>query len=310
MLSRVAERLYWMARYLERAEDTARLVRAYSHLMFDIPRSVGADWSVLVEILDAEDAFQQRYKNPTERNTVKFLLVDGDSPSSISHSIAWARENVRTTRDVLPGPTWELMNELGLLVEDRAMYAVKREHRFEFLESLIAKIQQLNGLIASTVLRDHSLWFLQLGQMIERADMTSRVIDVGDAVIIERGREQLTEIPTLWANLLTSLSATSAYRRKIGPTLEANQVFDFILSDAQFPRSMLYCFNQIEEMVGHLRGPAGLMRLTRASATKLVRFEAEEFDLPQLHQFILDLQEDIAEINDAIVDTWFVARSD
>lgn len=310
MLSRVAERLYWMSRYLERTEDTARLVSAYSHLMFDVPKSVGVDWQVLVQILDAEEAFHQRYRNPTERNTVKFLLADADSPSSIRHSISLARENVRTTRDVLPGQTWELVNELGLLVEDGALRAVQREHRFEFLESIIAKIQQLNGLIASTVLRDHCLWFLQLGQTIERADMTSRVIDVGDAVIMDRGREQLTEVPTLWGNLLSSLSATSAYRRKVGPMLEADEVFNFILSDAQFPRSMLYCVNMIEEMVGNLRGPTGMMRLTRACAAKLVRFQAQEFDLPQLHQFILDLQADIAGINDAIVDTWFVVGSD
>ena len=309
MLSRVAQRLYWTARYLERAEDTARLVNAYTHLILDIPVDIAPQWQVLIEIVDAQSSFSQRYKNYTERNVVKFLLADDGNPSSIRHAIRCARENVRTTRDVLPGQTWELVNELYLWMENEAQQAVVRQRRFDFLENIIARIQQINGLIGSTVLRDQSLWFLQLGQVIERADMTSRVVDVGDAIIIERKNQQLTEVPTLWANLLQSLSATSAYRRKVGPTLEAGLVFDFILSDQQFPRSLLFCINQARDLAAQLNAPDTLLRALQSAAKKLRTFDAADTTLPELHKFIDARQVEIAALDQAIHNAWFSLES-
>ena len=305
MLSRVAERLYWTARYLERVEDTARLVSAYSHLIFDIPIGVAPEWEVLIQIVDAEDSFERRYQRRTERNVVKYLVADPDSPNSLRHSVRCARENVRTTRDVLPGKAWELVNELYLFTEAHSSQAIARADRFEFLDEVIGRVQQINGLIGSTVLRDQSLWFLQLGQIIERADMTTRVLDVGDAIIIERKNRELTDVPTLWANLLQSLSATSAYRRQMGPELEANAVFNFLLINQQFPRSMIFCLSHAEELVGLLKPPPGLLRLIRSVVRKLRNFRAEDIDLPELHVLIDSLQGDIAEINNAIHDTWF-----
>ncbi len=305
MLSRVAERLYWTARYLERAEDTARLVNAYTHLILDIPVGVVPGWEVLIEIVDAQQGFSQRYKNVSEQNVVKYLLANTDNPSSIAFAIHSARENVRTTRDVLPAQAWELVNELSLYVEVQARSAVARQSRFEFLTEVIARVQQINGLISTTVLRDHTLWFLHLGQLVERADMTSRIVDVGEAVILERGAGRLTQIPTLWANLLRSLSATSAFRRKVGPTLEGNTIFNFIVCDQQFPRSLLYCLNQIEEVVGMMRGPNGLLREIRTLSKKLMGFDAQAHSLPELHRFIDDVQGDIADLNNAISETWF-----
>ena len=217
MLSRVAERLYWMARYLERAEDTARLISAYSHLILDIPRGVEPGWDVLIDTLDAGSAFRERYRKSSERNVVKFLLADKDNPSSIRNSVSLARENVRTTRDVLPAQAWELVNELFLYANEAAEESLARSPRFQFLETVIARNQQINGLILTSVSRDHSLWFIKLGQFMERADMTSRIVDVATAAIGFSSTETVPDVPLLWANLLKSLSATAAYRRQVGP---------------------------------------------------------------------------------------------
>ena len=305
MLSRVADRLYWTARYLERAENTARLVNAYSHLILDIPRGAEPGWNVLIEIFDAQPAFNGRYKNLVERNVVKFLLADTDNVSSIRYSVRMARENVRTTRDVLPTQTWELVNELYLLVEEQSKQAVARQHRFEFLEDLIARNQQIHGLIEGSLLRDAGLGFLSMGQLLERADMTTRIVDVGAAIIIERARQAFPEVPLLWANLLQSLSATSAYRRKVGPTLEPNPLVDFLFADTQFPRSVLYCVNHIEEIVGQLKGPAGLLRAVRRCAAKLQKLSTEKLTIAELHELIDELQLALAEINDGIGHVWF-----
>ena len=132
MLSSVAERLYWMGRYLERAEDSARLVAAYNHLIMDIPRAAELGWDVLVRILDAEPVFYQQYRVGNEQNVLRFLMAEQDSCASIPFAVRWARENVRTTRDVLPEETWEQINELYLYVSDAAEKSVGRRNRQAF----------------------------------------------------------------------------------------------------------------------------------------------------------------------------------
>ena len=120
MLSRVAERLYWMARYLERAEDTARLTQAYSHLIMDIPAGSEPGWEILVRILDAQPIFGESHRVCNEQNVLRFLIADEENPGSVHFCIRAARENVRTTRDVLPEEVWEHVNELYLFSTENA----------------------------------------------------------------------------------------------------------------------------------------------------------------------------------------------
>lgn len=305
MLSRVAERLYWMARYLERAEDAARLISAYNHLILDIPKGAEPGWGVLLRTIDAEPEFATRYKLATEKNIIKFLLSDANNPNSIRHAIKAARENVRTTRDVLPSQAWELMNEYYLYVDQTALPAVARRNRFEFLEGVIGRNQQLNGLIQTTVTRDHGIWFMHLGQLIERSDMTSRILDVGTAAITARDELQISALPLLWSNLLSSLSATSAYRRWIGPVVDAPDVINFVLKADRFPRSIIYCINAIEETFGQLKAPPGMFRSLRSIARTVSRFDTDASSLDSLHSFIDEFQVEWADVHEAISETWF-----
>ncbi|MEM9621651.1 MAG: alpha-E domain-containing protein [Pseudomonadota bacterium] len=315
MLSRVAERLYWMARYLERAEDTARLTNAYSHLILDMPTGAEPGWKLLIDTIDAHVSYHKRYKVFNERNVIKFLLADVDNNSSIRHAIKQARENVRTARDILPAQAWELVNECYLFVNEAAPQSVARQNRYEFLEEVISRTQEIHGLIDSTVLRDQGLWFIELGQYIERADMTSRVVDVAAGAILaqtsnarenkSRADNIMPAIPLLWANLLKSLSATSAYRRKVGPLLGPTEVVDFLFRSSQFPRSIAFCVNQIEENIGLLRGPKGLLRYVRNTAYNVLEFDAAKGSPGDLHQFIDELQEQLAEIHGGCHEAWF-----
>jgi len=306
MLSRVAERLYWMARYLERTEDTARLINAYSHLVLDIPQGIEPGWNVLIDTLDAAPAFKSRYRKLSERNVMKFLLADKDNPSSIRSSVGVSRENVRTTRDVLPAQAWELVNELYLYVNDAAENSIARAQRFDFLETIIAGNQQINGLIYTSVSRDHTLWFIKLGQFIERADMTSRIVDVATAAIDSASKDTVPEVPLLWANLLKSLSATAAYRRQIGPMLTPDEVIDFVLKRRQFPRSIVHCLDSIEETVAQLKAPDGMLRSLRQILRPITQYRADIIDAPQeLHRLIDELQAGLADLDDAINEVWF-----
>lgn len=306
MLSRVADRLFWMARYLERAEDTARLVHAYTHLAMDIPKGSEPGWDILVRILDAEPMYADHYRVYNELNVMKFLIADLDNVGGILPSIRAARENVRTTRDVLPGEVWEYVNELYLYAQEHAEKSVGRRNRYEFLETVIARCQMLNGLVVSTLPRGHAYRFIKVGRFLERADMTTRVIDVGTAVLLGDERHRSTVDPLIWASLLNSLSAMGAYRREIGPQVEAGSMVDFVLREDSLPRSVKFCLNGIREELAPLKNNKDVLKLVNKARRKLSRFDPQACSREELHLFIDQFQLILTHLNSSIDHTWFM----
>jgi len=305
MLSSVAERLYWMSRYLERAEDTARLVSAYNHLIMDIPRGAEPGWDIMVRILDAEPIFDDRFRVANEQNVLKLLIADPDAPCSIPYSVRAARENVRTTRDVLPEEAWELVNELHLFTRDAAEKSAGRRNRHAFLAEVISRCQMINGLLLSTLSRDHAYRFIKLGHLLERADMTTRVVDVGAGDILDREGAFEAIDPLLWGALLQALSAMSAYRREVGPIVEKNAAVDFVFMQPTFPRSVRFCIRGIREELGPLKNNKAALRVVERIRRRLRRFEAEAMTRPELHAFIDDFQLQVNALHQAFHDTWF-----
>ena len=173
MLSRVAENLYWMARYIERAEDTARLLSVNSHLMLDLPRHLPLGWAPLIEMTGTLETFNERHSSFDERNVVHFLCADAQNGSSILSALASARENLRTTRDVVPREIWEEVNQLYLNVADHAESGVSPRRRDAFLKNVIRGCQTLTGLIEGTLSHGPARTFIKLGRQLERADMTT-----------------------------------------------------------------------------------------------------------------------------------------
>lgn len=305
MLSRVAERLYWTARYMERVEDTARLVAAYHHLIMDIPRGSEPGWDVLIRILDADPEFYGRFRVANEQNVLRFLIAEAEVTCSIPFAISAARENVRTTRDVLPEEGWEQVNELHLYCREMAEKSVGRRNRQTFLDEIVGRCQRLNGLLLTSLPRDHAAGFLKLGQLLERSDMTTRIIDVGAKDILDREGAFAAIDPLLWSNLLQALSALGAYRRKVGPMLESNPVVEFMFKEPTLPRSVCYCLKGLREGLKPLRKNAEAVRLVERSSRKLSRFDPEKMTREQLHQFIDQFQGQLIDINDAITRAWF-----
>ena len=306
MLSRVADRLYWMARYLERAENTARFTSAYTHLVMDLPRGADLGWQVLVDILDAEPTFLERHRVFNEQNVLRFLIADLKHASSISFSIKAARENVRTTRDVLPEETWEHVNELHIMCKDLAEKSVGRRHRYEFLEQIISRCQMINGLLMTTLCRDHPHRFIKLGHLIERADMTTRIIDVGAGAILGREDSNPAEDTLLWSTMLQSLSAISAYRHKIGPLVEADSAVNFIFKETSLPRTVAFCLNGILNELKPLKNNEDATKVAESALHKLTRFDAQKKTFEELHQFIDQFQVYLCDLDEAITNTWFL----
>lgn len=306
MLSSVAERLYWTARYLERAESTARLVNAYTQFVLDIPVGFKPGWGSLIRTIDAGDDFEKRYTKYTERNVIKFLIADADNSGSVRYSIRAARENVRTTRDCLPESWWELVNELHLYVGDHAATSVARRNRFAFLEQVAARMQQLRGIMHSSMTRDQAYRFMRIGSLIECADMTSRVVDVAAETTLRIAREDAAAEESLWANLLRSLSALSAFRREAGPVPESSEIIEFVFKSKSFARSLHFCLNSVEEEAQGLSNPGRVWHIVRKTRSSILAFDPENSTLEELQSCIDDFQLRLIELNNVIYETWFL----
>jgi len=305
MLSRVVERLYWMSRYLERTEDTARVVSAYNHLIMDIPKGAEPGWDIMVQILDAQPHFEQRFRSVNEQNVLKLLVADTKAPCSIPYSIQMVRENVRTTRDVLPEETWELLNELSLFAQESAPNSVGRRNRHAFLAEVISRCQTINGLLLSSLSRDHAHSFTKLGRLLECADMATRMIDVGAGDIGERAEQFSTLDPLLWGALLQGLSAGSAYRREVGPIVDRQAVVNFVFLAPGFPRSVKFCVREIRNELGKLSGSEEALKVVSRLSRRLNRLNKQEMTQAELHPFIDEFQVQLNNLHVAIQDTWF-----
>ena len=307
MLSKVAERVFWTARYLERIESTARMVNIYDKLLFDMPRSYTLGWYNLIIINSLEEDFNDRYKVRDERNVVKFLLGDESNPSSVVSSLKAIRENVRTTRDVVPEETWERINELSMFVQENLQQGINRSLRYEFLEDIIKGCQQLLGLLYGCMPHDAAWIFLRLGRNLERADMTTRNLDAGMAAIMEReGDESIVNIrQIIWGNVLRALNASQAYRRTKRCAVQSEEVIDFLLEDTEFPRSIAHCLNALIDSCMKL--PHSKSMVAELNAIK--KLISSELDIDNLgvpfRDYLNRLQIHLNKIDQLIGETWF-----
>ena len=307
MLSRVAERIYWLARYVERVENTARLARVQSQLMFDLPRSAKLSWYALVEITSTEDYFEAHYDARTEKNVMTMLLSDLNNPVSLMSSLWWARENTRTTRDILPREAWIHINELYLMVKESQESFQTRRDRNSLLEKIIKACQAWSGMLASTMSQNETYRFMKLGMAIERADMTSRTLDVGGLFAAQADQSDLEYQydSILWANLLKSVSAYFMYRQHYQTEITGQDVVDFLMNDFEFARSLRYCLVTMHAMVVKLPNSQTVTHLIEelmSSMDDTARFEVGSSDL---HEYLDEIQADLSEIHEELYAIWF-----
>jgi uncharacterized alpha-E superfamily protein len=308
MLSKVAERVYWSARYLERVESTARMLSIYDTLLFDLPRQVNLGWYNLIVINSLEQDFNERYSVQDERNVVKFLVGDDTNPSSIVTSLKAIRENIRTTRDVIPADTWELVNELSQYVQDHLQQGINRRDRHEFLGNVISACQQIIGLWQVNMPRDSAWEMLKLGQNLERADMTTRNLDAATAAImqIEDDDFAVNSQQIIWGNVLRSLSADQPYRRAMRSSVKAPLVCSFLLTDPRFPRSVEYCLNDMIQGVKALpRAEKMIADIRKLHKTVTDRAE-DSAPGPEMREALNDLQISLQYLHFSISRTWFL----
>jgi uncharacterized alpha-E superfamily protein len=306
LLSRVAEQLYWAARHVERASDTSRVVAEHTHMLVDLPTRLDVTWEPLLAITGSRSSFDERYPSAEESHVIAFLLADRDNPTSVLSSIVAARENLRSAREALPREAWQALNDLYLYATSHHTEAVDRRSRARFLDKVVAESRRFDGILAGAMSRDEAYTMLCLGQHVERADMTSRVLDVrAVALLRDRSGEDdgRQHDAVQWAAVLRSLSALQAYhRRRRGPTT-GHPTVSFLLRDPDFPGSIAHCLTQVEDLASSLPRSEAVEAAARSAMRTLVAVANAPLD--PLHDGIDEVQQAIAAVHDEVEATYF-----
>lgn len=310
MLSRVAERVYWAARYLERIESTARLVSSYESLLLDLHSDVKLSWYNLIIITDQQEAFNERYSNRSERNIIKFLIGDSDNSSSLINSLQCVRENVRTTRDVVPEEAWEQICELTIYARDNLEQGVNRRSRYQYLDDIIKGCAQINGLLLSNMPKDASWEFLSIGRNLEVADMTARFLEAGlEAVLIlEDDNAAVNSQQTIWGSVLRSLNASQYYLRTTKAPVKGDEVMPYLLHDTVFPKSIHHCVVSVIRSCESLPNSEAVVKRLKTLERKLVKKIDFQNVSNELLEYVHQLQVSILGIHSVVSDTWFIAE--
>lgn len=305
MLSRVASNIYWMARYAERAENTARLINVATQLQLDLPRNLRPGWAPLLAITGGEDLFREQCLEPDEKTVVRFLIGDHRNPSSIIQSLKWARENARTVREFVPRDGWEQINELFRIASAEIYLGISSRGRYDYLRRIIRGVQAITGLLAGTMSHDEGYSFLKIGRNLERADMTTRIIDVLTADLLRRENDLEGYQGILWMSVLDSLSGTQMYRRQMQQAIGWVPVLTFLFKDRIFPRSFMHCTNEAAQSLGDLLNHQDPLAVAERLQEQVRELDPAQLGAEDLRRLIDDLQLRLGLLNSQIAVTYF-----
>lgn len=312
MLSRVADSIYWMSRYLERAANVARFVDVNENLMLDLPSGMPRQWGPLVEITGDAEAFQERYGAMHPDAVFRFLTFDPENPNSILSSLRAARENARSVREILSSAMWEEINQAYLYVEDQA--ANMHASRYEFLRHVIGACHGVEGATNATLSRAEAWHFSRIGRLLERADKTTRIVDIRCCMLLPSPTDVGSPTDDLhWTAVLQSASAFEMYRQRHG-MVRLDKTAEFLILDPEFPRSVRACLRRADESLHAITGtPPGTFRNEAerrlgSLAAALDYTSIGEVILDGLHEFLDSLQFKLNTVGDALHDSFFAPR--
>lgn len=317
MLSRVAEAIYWMSRYAERAENVARFVEANFYLTLDLPRGSRDQWLPLVSITGDEELYLERYERADPERILEFLLFNPEYWNSAFSCLQKARENARSVREMISTDMWEQVNSAYHFIHDAAQSdrgAIFR-NPYDFCRQLRTAVSLFSGLAHDTMSQGEALHFFRLGRMLERADKTSRILDIKYFIILP-GIEVVgtPEDDVQWSALLGSTSALEAYRQAVGE-LQPSSVVAFLVLDRSFPRAIRFCLLKADTALRRISGtPAGsfvnpVERTLGRICAELNYTSVEDILQHGLHEYLDELQIAMNEVDQQICSTFFTLDS-
>ena len=314
MLSRVANSIYWMSRYVERAENVARFISVNLNLSLDMPGEAGQQWWPLVVITGDDEQYQERITTTTKESVVQFLTFDKENPNSILSCLRSARENARGVREIISAEMWEHINKFYLWLRDGDSLDDVLDNPHGFFERVSVSGQQFLGVTDATMTHGEAWHFCQLGRMLERADKTSRILDVKYYILLPKLSDVGTPFDDVqWLALLRSASALEMYRQRHGRISPVN-VVNFLVLDCEFPRAVLHCLTRANESLHSISGTytgtysnLAERRLGQLRA-ELAYTQAEDVISGGLHEFVDSLQNRLNLIGESIHDSFFAMR--
>lgn len=313
MLSREAEAIYWMSRYIERAENIARFIEVNGHLMLDLPLDPIRQWEPLVQATGDEEPYLERHETYTREQVIDFLTFDRENSNSIVSCLNIARENARTVRGVISSEMFESLNRLFLMVQTARLHLVL-EDPYSFYTDIKQASHLFRGITHGTMTHGEPWHFCRLGEHIERADKTSRILDVKYFILLPSIADVNTPFDNIqWSAVLKSTSGLEMYRKEHGPILPLN-VCAFLILGLEFPRSIRHCLTEALKSTRSIAGSSDAAVLTaaeRALGSLRARLDyttIEEIINGGLHEFLDSFQSQLNGVDESIYETFFDVR--
>ncbi len=314
MLSRVADSIYWLNRYVERAENIARFVDVNLNLLLDSPPGVTQQWDPIITTTGDLPLFAERYGEASQDSVIQFLAFDKSYPNSILSCLHFARENARSVREIISSEMWERVNDFYYMVRDAAQDKSLRELTDFFNEVKLAS-HLFAGVMDATMTHNEGWHFGQVGRLLERADKTARILDVKYFILLPSAQDVGSALDELqWIALLKSASAYEMYRKK-SHRISPLGVAEFLILEKTFPRSVEFCLMQADHSLRQITGtPMGTWRDPVERDLGRARSELEYLVIQDLidmglHEFLDSIQMKINRIDDAMFQTFFALDS-
>jgi uncharacterized alpha-E superfamily protein len=316
MLSRVAESIFWMSRYVERAENVARFIDVNDNLTLGEGVDLSEQWAPLVYTTGDQELFKELYGEPHREAVMRFLAFDPRNPNSIFSCVAGARENARSVRESITVAMWEQVNKFYLMVQSALQNSRFINEPNQFCDMVRHASHALVGTTDATMSHGEAWHFSRIGRLLERADKTSRIVDVQYFHLLPDVHDVGSTLDVVrWSALLKSASALTMYRRIHG-RITPEEVAEFLILDRDFPRSMRFCLIRAQESISEITGSRpGTFSCRSEQLAGRLRSEmdytaVEEVVRMGMHEFIDAFQRRLNEIGNALQKDFFTLDTD
>ena len=313
LLSRVADSVYWMGRYMERAENIARFIGVNLNLQLDLPLDPSLQWQPLIDTSGDTEAFRERYGKARQDNVVEFLAYDAENPNSIYSCLIAARENARSVRETISSEMWAQVNSMYLQLQSQREMP-DPEWLPEVFRSIRLGCHLFQGITDATMTHNEAWHFARLGRKLERADKTSRILDVKYFMLLPSLSDVGTPYDDIqWSAVLRSVSGFEMYRKKYG-RVTPRDIVEFVVLDREFPRSVHFCIRSADESLHAITGaPMGSYRYPSEQHMGMLRSELDFMSVDEiirqgLHEYLDALQAKMNQIDVSVLND-FVART-
>ncbi len=313
LLSRVANSVYWMGRYIERAENVARFIDVNHNMMLDLPQGYHDQWQPIVDTTGDRAVFQERYGAATRESVFRFLALDPENPNSILSCIQSARENARSVRETISSEMWQQINSLYLLISGERNRRAD-ESLPDFCHMIRMACHLFQGILEVTMSHNEAWHFIRLGTGLERADKTSRMLDVKYFILLPALADVGTPFDDVqWSSLLKSVSAFEMYRKLYG-RISPERIVGFLLLNNEFPRAVHRCIRVADQSLHVITGtPMGSFSCVSEQRLGLLHSELDYCNVTEviaggLHEFCDTLQAKMNTIDECILGDFFAQQ--